>query len=109
MRSLLIAAIAIVPLAGCAKRASEVAPAFIQPGSFAAFGCVELNAMAAAERRTLATLEADQNSAATGDTIGVLFVGVPISSVTGQDVEANLAISKGKMLEIEAAQAAKGC
>jgi hypothetical protein len=47
-------------------------------------------------------LTARQNQTANNDTIGVLILGLPTSSMNGKDVEADLSIAKGQLLALEA-------
>ena len=53
------------------------------------------------ERQSLAALESKQRSAATGDALGVFFIGVPVSSLTGNDVSGSIGASKGKVVALE--------
>jgi len=70
--------------------------------AFAAISCQDANAMITTERQTLAALEERQRNAATGDAIGVFLLLIPVSSLTGGDVEGEIAASKGKVLALEA-------
>jgi hypothetical protein len=78
----------------CAKRADSVAPANIPVSA------VSCDQRADVTRR-VAELSARQNQTATNDTVGVLLIGVPTSSLNGKDVETDLAIAKGQLLAIE--------
>ena len=49
-----------------------------------------------ADRARLAALYNRQNSAVTGDAIGVFLIGVPLASLSGNDNEAEIAILKGR-------------
>ena len=53
------------------------------------------------ERQTLAALETKQRSAVTGDAVGVFLIGVPVSSLTGNDVAGSIGASKGKVIALE--------
>ena len=63
--------------------------------------CADARAQLAQERQTLAALEAKQRSAAAGDAVGVFLIGVPVSSLTGNDVSGQIGASKGKVLALE--------
>lgn len=95
--SLLIAASA---LGACAKRADSVVPVSMT-GAFDGVTCKQIGPLLETERATMATLSQKQNSAATGDAVGVFLLGVPVSSVVGGNVEGALAASKGKVLALE--------
>ena len=99
-------ALAALPLlAACAQ-----SPASIQPVSygnaFAALSCQQAAAELTTERQTLAALESKQKGAVVGDAVGVFLIGVPVSSLTGNDRAGAIAASKGKVLSLEARTAA---
>jgi orotate phosphoribosyltransferase-like protein len=86
--------VTILLATACAKRADSVAPANIPVNSVSCDQRADI-------MRRVAELSARQNQTATNDTIGVLLIGVPTSSLNGKDVETDLAIAKGQLLAIE--------
>lgn len=96
-----ITAIAVLTIAACAKSPDSIAPVSMG-NSFSELSCQSASTYLSAERRTLAELEDKQRGAATGDAIGVFMIGLPVSSMTGGDVEGDIATSKGKILSLEA-------
>ncbi len=109
MKHLIIAAMVILVVTGCARRPDAIAPATIPFEAYMTQDCSELASLLIAEQQMLNVLSSQQNSAATGDAVGVFLVGVPVSSLTGGDQEGNIAVSKGKIEAIEAARLRKGC
>jgi hypothetical protein len=97
---------ALVATAACAPSPDSIAPVPMG-AAFANITCAEASAMLAAETVTLSNLSAAQSGAATGDAIGVLLIGVPVSSLTGGDRSGEIAAAKGKVLALEARLA--GC
>ena len=91
----------VCTLAACAPSPESIAPVAMG-NAFSALSCSEAQAMLTAETQTLATLSAAQTGAATGDAIGVLLIGVPVSSLTGGDKSGEIAASKGKVLALQA-------
>ena len=71
--------------------------------------CQQLSEQLIAEKNKLAELSKSQNSAATTDAIGVFLVGVPAASLTGNDNEGDIAVSKGKVVALEANITRRGC
>lgn len=104
---LLPAALAI--LAGCAKRPDAIAPASFPMEAYAGLSCPQLAQAHANEKARLAGLSAAQDSAATGDAVGVFLIGVPTASAFGGDKEGEVAVSKGKVQAMEAAALRKSC
>lgn len=92
---------AALTLAACAQSPSAIAPAPMG-NAFAATTCDSARAMAANERAVLASLSSAQKGAVVGDAIGVFLIGVPVSSLTGNDREGDIASSKGKLQALEA-------
>jgi hypothetical protein len=82
-------------MTGCAKRADSVAPTIVPPNSVSCDQRAEITTR-------VAMLTARQNQTANNDTIGVLILGLPTSSMNGKDVEADLSIAKGQLLAVEA-------
>ncbi len=50
-----------------------------------------------------------QNQARTGDTVGVLLIGLPMASMTGQNVAPEVARLKGEHEAVYKAAIEKGC
>ena len=101
--------IAITALLGCAKRPDAITPASIPMAAYTNLSCAELKQAHATERARLSGLSAAQNSAATGDAVGVFLIGVPAASLTGGDKEGDVAVSKGKIEAMSQAALAKRC
>jgi len=96
-------------IGACAKRPNAIAPATIPESAYSNMSCKELATELTNENRQLATLSQAQNSAATADAVGVFLVGVPAASLTGGDQEGAIAVSKGKIISIQASQQSKRC
>ncbi len=105
-----IAAIMLAGLAaGCAASPGSIEPTPIPDVLYRRQGCAALAEARAQAALDVAIFSREQTSAQTGDAIGVLMFGLPLSSMTGGDVSARLAEQKGRVLAIDKARAAKGC
>lgn len=101
-------AAAVIPLiAACAQSPSSIAPVSMG-NAFSTLNCQQAVNDLSAERQTLAALEGKQKGAVAGDAVGVLLLGIPVSSLTGGDVSGHIATSKGKILALEARVTACG-
>lgn len=109
MRSSALVVLSALLIAGCAKRPDAIVPVDIPISAYSGQSCSSLRRDLASERAKLEVLSASQNSAATGDAVGVFLIGVPVSSLGGGDQEGNLAVSKGKVQAMELAMKQKGC
>jgi hypothetical protein len=101
--------LAFIAVTGCAKRPDAIVPVDIPLAAYSGLNCKGIAQETIAENNKLAALSKAQNSAATGDAVGVFLLGVPVSSVTGGDKEGMIAVSKGKVQALENASRAKGC
>ncbi|RYD84803.1 MAG: hypothetical protein EOP84_04455 [Verrucomicrobiaceae bacterium] len=88
-------------LAACAQSPDAIAP-IPMIGAYDNVSCSKANALLSQERKTLTALSAAQKDAVSGDAIGVFLIGVPVSSLSGDDKEGAIAASKGKVLALEA-------
>lgn len=91
---------AVLTLAACAQSPDAIAPVSMS-GAFDGMSCQAARSALIAERQTLASLDSAQRSAVAGDAVGVLLIGVPVSSLTGGDKAGLIAASKGKVLALE--------
>lgn len=93
--------LAALALAACAARPDAIAP--VSMGSaYAGASCAEASALRAGSAARLATLSRQQDQAATGDAIGVILIGVPVSSLAGGDVAGEIAAEKGRLNALDA-------
>ena len=96
-------------LASCAQPPSEITPISMPNGAYQSMSCRQL----VTERRIVAEdLDANsvkQRQAVAGDAFGVSMLGVPMSSLTGGDKKANIAVDKGKLIQIDDTMKAKHC
>lgn len=99
-RTLMLISTAVI-LGGCAEK-----PAAIQPVSvgdvYSSISCRKARDLYKAEAAKVPTLVASQKSAANSDTIGVLLIGLPVSSMSGGDLEGEIATTKGKLIALGA-------
>lgn len=82
---------------GCASRPSAVVPLAIDASEYYHLSCREAEDRLNIARQLEATYTQRQGSAATGDALGVLLLGVPTNSVFGGNVEGQLALAKGQV------------
>jgi len=100
------ALIAISLLSACAKRPDAIAPAPVPADMYSGLSCAQASAEYQKVTAEVEAFSRKQSGAATGDAIGVFLVLVPVSTLTGSNVEGELATSKGKKLALEGRLAA---
>lgn len=104
---LLLPAIALI--AACAQKPENIAAANIGTNEYRGYSCMQLTEAKLQHDQNLANLSADQKKAATGDAVGVFLLGLPLSSMSGNDKETAIAVTKGHLQSIEREQARKNC
>jgi hypothetical protein len=95
------AALSALIVAGCATRASEVAPTSISAFEYNYLGCQEARAELNSARQREFALTRKQNNAATTDAAAVFLFALPLGSVFGADHEGELAQAKGEVLALD--------
>jgi hypothetical protein len=96
-----LALVLALVVSACAQSPSAIPPVSMA-GAYDDISCDRARQMLAAERTTLASLSAAQQGAVTGDAVGVLLIGVPMSSLSGGDKAGEIGLSKGKIAAFEA-------
>lgn len=109
MKTALIVLSLVLVISGCAKRPNAIAASNVPVEAYLSLDCQQIARDLAAERQTLVTMSAQQNSAANADAIGVFMVGIPVASLTDGDNQGGIALSKGKIQSLEAAQMRNKC
>lgn len=95
------AALSALVLAGCATRASEVAPTSISALEYSYLGCQDARSELNSARQREFALTRKQNNAATADAAAVFLFALPLGSVFGADKEGELAQAKGEVLALD--------
>lgn len=101
--------VATVVLGACAKQPDQIAAVEIEDHDYARLSCSQLANRKTRIEQDLTNLSAAQKSAASGDAWGVFLLGLPVSSMSGNDKEAAIAIAKGRLQAIERTVGAKNC
>lgn len=90
-------------VAGCASRASTVAPVAVPSANYSGLSCEDTKLALEAKRAQRNSLVNAQNNAAIGDAVGVFLVLLPVGSIFGADKEGELAQAKGEVMALEGA------
>lgn len=96
MKRLITAAACGGLLAGCATAPENIAPGYVSPVAYEAFSCRQLGEEQLRLQASLATMSDAQRHARTNDTIGVIFLGLPVSSLSGNNVASEIRRLKGE-------------
>lgn len=99
----------VVILGACATQPDAIAPANISPDLYMRQSCQQLANENANLTSELTTLVAQQQKAVDGDAMGVFLLGLPVSSMSGNDKETEIALARGKQQAITLAMQQKSC
>jgi hypothetical protein len=99
--------------AGCAKKASEVAPAYVSPARYMPMECPMLDEEVARLAARVAAVSKDQDDAATRDAIvtgvGLVLFWPALAVLAVQDSDEELALLKGEYQALDTARIQKRC
>lgn len=100
---------ALAALAGCAEAPETIAPAYVGAAGYMSLTCSQIGEEQVRLTSALTTASTQQSSARTYDTVGVLLIGLPLSSMSGGNVSAQIAQYKGEQIALERAARMKSC
>ncbi|WP_171126017.1 MULTISPECIES: hypothetical protein [unclassified Ruegeria] len=88
-------------ISACAEQPSSIVP--VAMGDvYANVPCNKARELYQKETAKVPGLIAGQKQAVTGDAVGVFLIGVPVSSLSGDDLEGEIAVTKGKIAALAA-------
>lgn len=103
------AAVAAASVTACAKAPEAIAPSYVSEIPYQTYSCVQLGQERARLEQAYATTAKAQNDARTGDAWGVFLVGMPVSTLSGGNVAAEVASIKGQIAAVDKTIITKNC
>jgi hypothetical protein len=95
--------------AGCATSPEYIAPLAVSEEGYMSLDCDQLTQQQANLGKELSEAADTQRSVLSVDTLGMIAIGLPISSVTGHDAAEKVARLKGEIQALQRAADAKNC
>jgi hypothetical protein len=96
-------------IAACAKSPESIAPAYVSEVGFQSWNCTQLGEESSRLSAALSQASTQQENARTNDTVGVLLIGLPVSSLSGDNIAPEIARLKGESEAVRRASIQKGC
>ena len=96
-------------LAGCAASPESIAPSYISEVTYQAWSCQQLGEESYRLSAALSNASNQQNQVRTNDTVGVILIGLPVSSMSGGNVAPEVARLKGETEAVRRASIGKRC
>ena len=101
--------LAAIILAGCAKTPESITPAYVSDVGYRSWSCQNLAEEQQRLSAAYATAAGEQNQARTTDIVGVVLIGVPVSSMSGGNIAPQIARLKGEQEAVRRAMITKNC
>lgn len=101
--------IATLGLSACAVAPESIAPAYVSEVQYQGFTCKQLGEESGRLDAAYSTAAAQQDKARTDDTVGVILIGLPVSSMSGANVAPQIANIKGQQQAVQQAMIQKNC
>jgi hypothetical protein len=99
----------IIAIFGCAAKPEAIPPSYVSHIGYMDFDCKQLGAEQQRLIAALSTASDAQRQARSNDTAGVIFLGLPVSSLSGSNQASNIGRLKGELEAVQKAMVAKGC
>ena len=94
---------------GCAKSPDSISPAYVSEVGYQSWSCSQLAEESVLLSAALASASVQQENARTNDTVGVILIGLPVSSLSGDNIAPEIARLKGETEAVRKASMAKSC
>ncbi|WP_291164973.1 hypothetical protein [Hyphomicrobium sp.] len=107
--NLIVIAMLALPVAGCAKSPDSISPAYVSEVGYQNWSCAQLSEEAGRLSTALASASVQQENARTNDTVGVILIGLPVSSLSGDNIAPEIARLKGETEAVRKASMFKSC
>jgi hypothetical protein len=110
MRVTIAGAIAMAGIVGaCAPTPESIQPAYVSEVPYQSWSCQQLGEEMGRLNNALSTASVQQNTARSNDTVGVIFLGLPVASMSGQSIAPQIARYKGEQEAVQRAMIKNSC
>jgi len=106
---MILAALVVLPITACAKSPDSISASYVSEVGYQNWSCAQLGEEAARLSAALASASVQQENARTTDTVGVILIGLPVSSLSGDNIAPEIARLKGETEAVRKASMTKAC
>ena len=106
---LIVALAAFGLLTACAASPDSIPPSYVSTMAYRNWSCDQLAEEEGRLQAAYVTAAGEQSDARTTDTYGVLLLGLPVGSMTGENVAAQVASLKGQLDAVHQSETLKNC
>ena len=100
---------AAVLAAGCAKSPESISPAYVSEMHYRAWTCEQLAQERSRLAAALTTASAQQEQARSNDIAGIILLGLPVASLSGDNIAPEIARLKGERDAVDRASRLSDC
>ena len=111
MHKLTIVGVVVVAaaLGACAKSPESISPSYVSEVGYQAWSCQQLSEETLRLSSAYAVAAQQQEKARTNDVVGVILIGLPVSSMSGDNIAPEIARLKGEQEAVRKAMVIKNC
>jgi len=99
----------LITLLGCAQSPDSIQPAYVSTFTYQNWTCEQLAEEQIYLDNAYTSAAAEQNHARTVDTWGVILIGVPTASLSGENIAPQVASIKGQQEAVRQSEIQKNC
>lgn len=96
-------------LGACAKSPESISASYVSEVGYQAWSCQQLSEETLRLSSAYATAAQQQEKARTNDVVGVILIGLPVSSMSGDNIAPEIARLKGEQEAVRKAMVIKNC
>jgi starvation-inducible outer membrane lipoprotein len=96
-------------IAACAKSPDSIQASYVSEVTYQSWSCRQLSEESARLSSALATASTQQERARGNDVVGVILIGLPVSSLSGDNIAPEIARLKGEQEAVRRAMITKSC
>lgn len=106
---LLVTATAVLLLSACAKDPESISPSYVSEVGYRSWSCAQLGEESERVGAALTRASAQQSNARTNDIVGVVLIGLPVSTLSGDNIAPEVARLKGEQETLRRVMITKNC
>lgn len=96
-------------LAACAPAPESIQAAYVSDLPYRGYSCDQLGEEGIRLQQALATASVAQSNARSNDTVGIILIGLPVGSMSGQSIAPQIALYKGQIEAVRTASLRNNC
>lgn len=109
MKRVILSVLCPLAVAACAQSPGSIQPAYVSAVPYESWTCPQLGDEQDHLSAGLATASKAQENARSNDTMGVLFLGLPVASMSGGNIAPEIAHLKGEQEAVHLAMIHNSC